>query len=98
LKKLTGCAGRYSAGFPRIVRLGPTFEIMNLTRNGKVSRPIVRNPAYRPAFARVDAALAKNSLSEPEKTRLWLTKAFGKPPGTVVNPKCGQGTYPGKSG
>jgi hypothetical protein len=60
---------------------------MNPTRNRKIIRPIVHNPVYRPAFARVDAALVKNNYTEHEKTQFWLTKIFGRPPGKVVNPK-----------
>src|ERR1039457_3996096 len=100
LKKLTGHAGLYSVGFPRMVpaawtnckrvkpvRPSPTFEIMNLTRSRKIIRPIVRNPDYRPAFAWVDAALVKNNYTEHEKTQFWLTKMFGRPPGAADNPK-----------
>lgn len=56
---------------------------MTLTSNGKIARPIIRNPAFRPAFERLDAALAKNTrsnISEHEKTRLWLLKMFGRSP------------------
>jgi hypothetical protein len=63
---------------------------MKHTRNGKIARPVVRNPVYRSPFGRVDAALAKNIYSEHEKTQFWLTKMFGPPPDKADNPKCQQ--------
>ena len=60
---------------------------MNPIHNGKITRPIVRNPVHNSAFARVDAVLAKKTYSEHEKTQFWLTKMFGRPPGPVVNPE-----------
>jgi hypothetical protein len=71
---------------------------MNLVRNRRMTRPIVHNPVYRSAFARVDPVLAKNSYSEHEKTEFWLAKMFGRPPGKVVSPKRRQRIHPGKSG
>jgi hypothetical protein len=70
---------------------------MNLTRNRKIIRPIVHNPAYRLVFERVDAALVKNNYTEHEKTQFWLTKMFGSPPGAAADPKCTQPIYPTKS-
>ena len=34
---------------------------MKMTRNGKIARPIVRNPAYRQAFQRLDESLEENT-------------------------------------
>lgn len=70
---------------------------MNLTCKRKMMRPIVRKLVYRSAFGRVDAVLAKNALSEHEKTQIWLTKIFGTPPDAAENPKCRQPIHPGKS-
>jgi hypothetical protein len=63
----------------------------------KFSQRRQQDSAHRSAFARVDAVLAKNIYSESEKTELWLTKIFGRPPGNVVNPKRRQRIHPGKS-
>jgi hypothetical protein len=34
---------------------------MKMTRNGKIARPMVRNPAYRQAFQRLDESLEENT-------------------------------------
>ena len=61
-----------------------------MTRNDKTTRPAVRNPAYRPAFERLDATLAENTWSRADdirkidRARLAL---FGCLPETVEPPK-----------
>ncbi len=50
---------------------------MKMTRNGKIARPMVRNPAYRQAFQRLDEALEQNSeFSNAEKIRLMRQTIF----------------------
>ncbi len=50
---------------------------MKMTRNGKIARPIVRNPAYRQAFQRLDESLEQNSgFSNAEKIRLMRQAMF----------------------
>jgi hypothetical protein len=49
-----------------------------MTRNGKSAHPVIRLPAYRPAFERLDAALAKNSrFSDIEKIQMARIALFG---------------------
>ena len=51
---------------------------MKMTRNGKIARPIVRNPAYRQAFQRLDESLEQNSgFSNAEKIELLGRHLFG---------------------
>ncbi len=57
-----------------------------MTRNGKTTRRIVRYAAYLPAFARLDAALAKNTRSRSnyiEKIDRLRLAVFGCLPETV---------------
>jgi hypothetical protein len=55
-----------------------------MAHNGKTTRPIVRNAACLQAFARLDAALAKNARSnDVEKIQLLRLKVFGCVPATV---------------
>jgi tetrahydromethanopterin S-methyltransferase subunit G len=50
---------------------------MKMTRNGKIARPMVRNPAYREAFQRLDESLEQNSgFSNAEKIRLMRQAMF----------------------
>ena len=50
---------------------------MKMTRNGKIARPIVRNPAFRQAFQRLDESLEQNSdFSNAEKIRLMRQAMF----------------------
>jgi len=61
-----------------------------MTRNGKTARPAVRNPAYRPAFERLDTALAQNTRSRSDDIRkidLMRLALFGCLPETVEPPK-----------
>jgi hypothetical protein len=65
-----------------------------MTRTKKIARPIVRNPAYRRAFERLDEALEQNTPSDySEKTELLGMAMFGdlwrpqKQTRTVVLPK-----------
>jgi hypothetical protein len=54
--------------------------------NEKTARHAVRNAAHLRAFARLDAALVKNThsvIAEYEKTQLWLLKIFGRAPETM---------------
>lgn len=49
-----------------------------MTRTRKIARPVVRNPAYRQAFERLDAALEENTPSDySEKTELLGMAMFG---------------------
>jgi hypothetical protein len=48
----------------------------------------LQNPAYRPAFERLDAALAKNFRSDDiEKIQRARLALFGSAPGTVAMPE-----------
>jgi hypothetical protein len=48
-------------------------------RNRKHTPPLARLPAYRPAFERLDAALAKYSqLNEDEKIQMARIALFGE--------------------
>ena len=61
-----------------------------MTRNGKITRPVLRQPAYRPAFERLDAALAENTRSrsnDAEKIDRLRRAVFGCLPGEVETPK-----------
>jgi hypothetical protein len=50
---------------------------MKMTRNGKIARPMARNPAYREAFQRLDESLEQNSgFSNAEKIRLMRQAMF----------------------
>jgi len=50
---------------------------MKMTRNGKIARSMVRNPAYRQAFQRLDESLEQNSgFSNAEKIRLMRLAMF----------------------
>ena len=51
---------------------------MKMTRNGKIARPIVRNPAYRQAFQRLDESLEQNSdFPNAEKIEMLGRHIFG---------------------
>jgi hypothetical protein len=57
-----------------------------MTHNGKTTRPTDRKTVYGQAFARLDAALAKNTRSRSndiEKIQLLRLKVFGCLPDTV---------------
>jgi hypothetical protein len=45
---------------------------MNLVRNRKMTRPLVHNPVYRPAFERLDEALEENTRPDPDEIRRIL--------------------------
>ena len=50
---------------------------MKMTRNGKIARSIVRNPAYRQAFQRLDESLEENTaFDNREKIRLMRQAMF----------------------
>jgi hypothetical protein len=50
---------------------------MKMIRNGKNARPIVRNPAYRQAFQRLDESLEENTRSDnTEKIRRMRAAYF----------------------
>jgi hypothetical protein len=50
---------------------------MKMTLYGKIARPMVRNPAYREAFQRLDESLEQNSgFSNTEKIRLMRVAYF----------------------
>jgi hypothetical protein len=54
-----------------------------MTLNGKIARPTVRNAAYDQAFARLDAALVKNTRSRSndiEKIDRLRRAVFGELP------------------
>jgi hypothetical protein len=60
-----------------------------MARNGKTTHPTVRNAAYLQAFARLDAALAKNARSRSndiEKIDRLRLAVFGCLPDTVEIP------------
>ena len=50
---------------------------MTMTGNGKFARPVITNAASRPAFARLDAILAKSTLSDVEKIDRARRALFG---------------------
>jgi len=65
-----------------------------MNRHPKPPRPVVRNPAWRQAFQRLDEALAqKSGFSNAEKIELLGRHLFGdlwreqEPAGTVVSTK-----------
>jgi hypothetical protein len=58
-----------------------------MARNGKITRPAVRNAVYGQAFERLDQALAKNTRSRShdiEKIDRLRLAVFGCLPETVV--------------
>jgi hypothetical protein len=61
-----------------------------MTRNGRITRPPVRNFVYDPAFERLDRALAENTRSRSDDIRkidrLRLA-VFGCLPETAEVPK-----------
>lgn len=59
-----------------------------MARHVRTTRPKVRHAAYGQAFARLEAALAKNSRSNDNERTQWLRlKLFGCAPGTVEIPQ-----------
>jgi hypothetical protein len=65
---------------------------MNMTRNGKIARPLTRHPAYRAVFGRLDAALAKNSeTNASERIDMARRALFGCLPGEQEIPKQNHG-------
>jgi len=49
-----------------------------MARNGKITRSIIRNPAYRQAFENLDIALSKNTPSNDiEKINRLRIAVFG---------------------
>jgi hypothetical protein len=54
---------------------------MTMSRNGTIMRPMVRNAAYRQAFERLDAVLAKNTRGNDDEKIDRLRRAlFGELP------------------
>ena len=61
-----------------------------MTHNGKITRPMVRNAAYRCAFERLDAALAENTQSrsnDVERIDRMRLAVFGCAPCAVEIPE-----------
>ncbi len=61
-----------------------------MANNGKTTRPVIRHPAYRSAFERLDAALANNSRSRSndiEKIDRLRLAVFGCLPDPVEMPE-----------
>jgi len=69
-----------------------------MNRRQKPFQPRIKNPAYRPAFERLDAGLEENTRPDPDKIRRMLRGEPETNESAAESSSRNVEIYPGKSG